>query len=286
MTGTANPTAVTVSPVSSTTYTVSVGNVGNAGTVVAVVNPGAAADPAGNANVASGDFAMDLFEEINIDAAFAFRRAQGFALAAAQVPGLVAADVEARAGEVRQQFIEQFAQKGERAGMIRSEGGRIAQERSALAFVGLLDLGEFLQRRIFEPVTQMSERVLVRHKINAEFAAASVELQNLVTRERPPAAPDGFVISVGERVLGVKLEVIDLQLGQLIDQRQERGRGRHLVTRNIEHDAAGDHSFDSSGCPPDGQLAGAALQPVSPDPAGRGAIAAAAGDGRSGRRTT
>ena len=63
---------------------------------------------------ARGNFAVNLFQKIEIDPAFAFGFAKLFALATAQVPGLVAADVEEPAGKVRQQFIVKSAQ--ERAG--------------------------------------------------------------------------------------------------------------------------------------------------------------------------
>ena len=139
---------------------------------------------------------------------------------------------------MRQQFIEQLAQKGQGAGMIRSEGGRIAQEGAAFAFVGLLDLGKFLQRRMFEPVTQMPERVLVRHKINAELAATGVQLEDFVAGERSPAAPDWFVVAIGEGVLGVELELIDFEIGEVINQIEQRMEVGNTATRNVKHDAA------------------------------------------------
>jgi hypothetical protein len=51
--GTANPSGVTVTPVSPTTYTVTVTNVTGNGTVIATIPAGAASDPAGNLSLAS-----------------------------------------------------------------------------------------------------------------------------------------------------------------------------------------------------------------------------------------
>src|SRR4051794_4088792 len=64
-------------------------------------------------------FALDLFEEVDIDAAFAFGGAELFALAEAEIPGFVAADIKVCAGKIREQFIVESAQEGKRAGMIR-----------------------------------------------------------------------------------------------------------------------------------------------------------------------
>src|SRR5207248_7471638 len=61
--------------------------------------------PKHHALAAGRDFAVDLLEEIEIDPAFAAGGAAALALAEAEVPGLVAADVEARAREVRQQLV-------------------------------------------------------------------------------------------------------------------------------------------------------------------------------------
>ena len=44
---------------------------------------------------------------------------------------------------------------------------------------------------------------------------------------------------VRERVLGVELELVDLQLRELLDEPEERGHRRDLVAADVEHDAAG-----------------------------------------------
>ena len=92
--------------------------------------------------VARGNLAIDLFQKIEIDAAFAFLSAQPFALAAAQVPGFVATDVEIAARKIRQQFSIKLAQEGQGARMIGSERGGIAQEGAAGPFVRLADFSQ------------------------------------------------------------------------------------------------------------------------------------------------
>ncbi len=94
---------------------------------------------------ARGNFAVNLFQEIQIDPTFAAFIAKLFALAAAQIPGLVAADVEEFARKVRQQFIVKTVQKREGAGMIRRQRRRPADKFAARVFVRLGNFRELLQ---------------------------------------------------------------------------------------------------------------------------------------------
>src|SRR5436190_4197273 len=80
---------------------------------------------------ARSHFALNLFEEVEIDAAFAFGGAELFALAKPEVPGFVAADVEVRAGKIREQFIVESAQERECARIIWRERGRATDEFAA-----------------------------------------------------------------------------------------------------------------------------------------------------------
>src|ERR1039458_55911 len=108
---------------------------------------------------ASLDLSVNLLKEVHIYLPIAFRRAQPLALAAAKVPSLITANIEARAGEMRQKLIKEFAHEGQRARMVGRQGCRVAHISAARAFVGLDDLGQLLQRRILQPITQMPERV-------------------------------------------------------------------------------------------------------------------------------
>ena len=84
----------------------------------------------------------------------------------------------------------------------------------------------------------MAEGILVRHEVNAEFAAARVELADFRAGQRAPALPDGFVFPVGERVLGVKLQLVDFEIGKLFGEVEQRFQLRHAAARNVEHHAA------------------------------------------------
>src|ERR1017187_6329960 len=79
------------------------------------------------------------------------------------VPRLIAADVEARAGEMRQELIKEPAQEGQGVRMVGRQSRRVAHISTARAFIRLGDLGQLLQRRILQPVSQVAERILVRH---------------------------------------------------------------------------------------------------------------------------
>ena len=75
---------------------------------------------------------------------------------------------------------------------------------------------------MFEPAAQMTERILVWHKIDAELAAARVELADFGGGHCTPASPDGFVAAIGKRVFGVELQFVDLEIGEIIHQLKQR----------------------------------------------------------------
>jgi len=54
--------------------------------------------------------------------------------------------------------------------------------------------------------TASGRRNLVGHEVNAQLLAARVELANFLAGQRAPALPDGSVMAVGERVLGIELK--------------------------------------------------------------------------------
>ena len=57
-------------------------------------------------------------------------------------------------------------------------------------------------------------------------------------RHRRGIPPDYFVIPICERVLGVELKLIDLQLRQLVDEPKQRRHRRNLVAGDVEHHTA------------------------------------------------
>ena len=122
-----------------------------------------------------GDFAMNLFQKLKINPPFASQLAQLFAATAAQVPGFIATDIKTAAGEMRQQFIVKLAQKRERAGMIRRQCRRIAQELAPGPLVRLVDLGQFPQGRMLQPIAQMSKGILIWNQIDPKLPASGVK---------------------------------------------------------------------------------------------------------------
>ena len=61
---------------------------------------------------------------------------------------------------------------------------------------------------------------------------------HLVVRDRARLAPDLLVPAVGERVLGVELQLVELQTREEVDLRRERPHRRHLRAADVEQDAA------------------------------------------------
>ena len=68
-------------------------------------------------------------------------------------------------------------------------------------------------------------------------AAEGVEPADLLRVERARPGVDRRVVAVGEGVLRVELDLVDLERGQQIDEPLQAGRGRDLVPRDVEHDA-------------------------------------------------
>ena len=87
-------------------------------------------------------------------------------------------------------------------------------------------------------MTQVAEGILVRHEVNAEFAAARVEDLDFPGGERAPALPDGFVFAISERVLRVKLQLVDFEIGKFFGEVEQRFQLRHSAARDVKHHAA------------------------------------------------
>src|SRR5438445_11595992 len=82
----------------------------------------------------------------------------------------------------------------------------------------------------------MTERILIWDEIDPKLAATSVQTQDLFGGDRSPGFPHRLVIPICKRVVGVELELIDLEIGEVLDQFQECDEIRKAATRVIEHD--------------------------------------------------
>ena len=85
---------------------------------------------------------------------------------------------------------------------------------------------------------QVTEALLVGDELDAPFAAALVEHEDVARRNRARIAPDLLVPAVGEAVLGVELQLVDAQLAQRGDQRVQCARSWDARAADIEHHAA------------------------------------------------
>src|SRR5215510_14246333 len=89
--------------------------------------------------ISAGNFSMDFFEEVQVNASFAFLFAEGTTLAAPKIPGFIATYIEIGTAETRKQFVVEFAQKWQCVRMIGRKRGWITQKGSVRAFVRLAD---------------------------------------------------------------------------------------------------------------------------------------------------
>jgi len=92
--------------------------------------------------------------------------------------------------------------------------------------------------RVFKKISQVAKRILIRHEVNAQFAAARVQLLNILRGECSPATPNGFIFPEGEGVFGVKLQFVDFEIRKFIRQVEQRRQLRHSASRDIDHHAA------------------------------------------------
>ena len=181
---------------------------------------------------------MKFLKEMEVDAARPFALAKCPALAAAKVPAFVAADVETLAAEVGQEFVVEPAKEGQGARMGGGQRGRVAQEGAATVFVGLGRFCQFRKRLVRQEIPEVSERILVGHEVDAEGAAAGVQLANLGAGQCAPILPDRSVFSIGEGVLGVELEFVDFEVGEAVHQVEQGFELWDATARDVQHHAA------------------------------------------------
>src|SRR6202142_3319005 len=154
-----------------------------------------------------GNLPMDLLEKIQINAAFAFRLAKFLALPPAQIPGLVATDIEERTRKVREQFIVKPAQEGQGTWMIRGQRRRPADIFPVGSGVRSGNFGQLFEPGMLQKMPEVAERILVGHEVDAQLPAVRVKLADFIAGQRAPALPDGWVLLIGERVFGIELQL-------------------------------------------------------------------------------
>src|ERR1043166_2210300 len=137
-----------------------------------------------------------------------------------------------------EQFVVETAQELHGSWILRRDCERPADFVSPGKGPGLIGFCKMTQGTVFEPGTEMTEGVLVGDEIDAEFAAAGVELQDFFARDGAPRFPDLFVLRISEGMFGVELKFVDLEVGEFIDETEQGFEAGDASARNIQHDTA------------------------------------------------
>ena len=85
---------------------------------------------------------------------------------------------------------------------------------------------------------EVAEGILVGHEVNAQLPAVRVELADFIAGQRAPALPDGWVMAIGECVLGIELKFVDFEIGEVPDQFEQCFELWHATARDVQHHAA------------------------------------------------
>ncbi len=87
-----------------------------------------------------------------------------------------------------------------------------------------------------EPPLEMAEGVLVGHQLDAVVGAGQIEPAHVVEGHRRRIGPDGSVIPVGERVLGVELKLVEATDRQALDQPRQGFACGDSIAADVEHE--------------------------------------------------
>jgi hypothetical protein len=164
-------------------------------------------------------------------------RAHRFAAPAlSQLEGLVAADVDAAAGEVLHQLAHQL--QGE-AGVVL---GGCENTRGELTAVRPHETVRFFCAMpvslAAQPATHVAEAVLVGDQLDSRAAAVRVEPAYVCGRQRRRAPPHALVLAVREAVLRVELEMVDAAHRKQLHDARQGGARRNAIAAHVEHVAA------------------------------------------------
>ena len=155
-------------------------------------------------------------QEFQVDRMFALARDALLALPLAELPRLIAADMEAVGREVRQQFGVQGVDEGRAFG----GGGECAAER-APASDGVLEavraFRQMLVVLVSQPAFHVAERVLVWHQFDSALRAIAVDLADFLRSHRRGVLPDGCMVLIREGMFGVELQLVVAQQRKRID---------------------------------------------------------------------
>jgi hypothetical protein len=131
---------------------------------------------------------------------------------AAELEGLVAADVDATAGVTREELLTQLHDEARVVLSRRERRGLEMHARARAPAIGRL--GSPPVRVVGQPARHVAEAVLVRHQLDPTSATQAVEPAHVIGRDWRGLAPHETVVAVGKGVLGVELQLIDTQQRQ------------------------------------------------------------------------
>jgi hypothetical protein len=89
-----------------------------------------------------------------------------------------------------------------------------------------------------QPVVHMPEGILVRHQLHEPLAAIGIEAEYVLACERARLRPYLSVVLVGEGVLRIQFEVVDLPLREHVHEIEKRLQGRDLTAAHVQHHPA------------------------------------------------
>ena len=159
------------------------------------------------------------------------------------VKRFVATDVEqSRVAESRQHVIKQASDKPYTVWVGRVQRSCRAMQAVLAPIETVRRIGKTVVLRLIEPIGHVSVAVAARHKRNKALFGVFFKRDYV----------GGGKIIVGARVtlrLGrvvertpfdIQLQHVHFDVGQIVDKFFERGKRRHLITRNVQHKAAAD----------------------------------------------
>src|SRR5215211_6651423 len=186
------------------------------------------------------DQVVDAKQVVEVDAADSLLLDGPGAPATANVPGLVAAYVELLAREMRKQLGEQHSYELDAAPVcwVQADGWHLPGVPLPGELEALRALGQVLVSCPLQPVVHVPEGVLAGYQLHKPLATIGVEPEYVLTGHRASLRPYLAVVLVGEGMLRVQFEVVDLPPGEQVDQTEERLEGGDLAPADIEHHPA------------------------------------------------
>ena len=170
---------------------------------------------------------LDLLQIVEIDLLRASPfLAQGRAPPSGAQPDFVEPDHRLPAAEVGEELVEQLFHELQRPRVGRTEV--VLDRRPRHVFRQVLVPGPV------KPALHVAEGVLVRHELDEALAAVPVQLEDLLSGQRRVAPPHLGVVLIGEGVLGVELKLVDLEVGEPVDEQLEAFHGGDAPAADVE----------------------------------------------------